>query len=166
MKKIFTFLSIIVLIFISAQIVRSQVIIPDGFDKTEKLKTNVVGSYPTEIWEYNWIVEYWSPLQKQYISYTGFGEPSEIIVVGLDGETRSVFTYGSNQMMTEKLEQKKVGGEWVNDRRTTNAYDDNMMETSSIVESWNGLAWVIQAGNKYSYDNGLEGAMTLTVTMW
>jgi hypothetical protein len=149
-----------------AQLSYSQVTIPDDLTNTGKLKTNVVGSYPTEIWEYNWIVEYWSPYQKQYISYTSFGEPSEILVVGLGGETRSLFTYGSNQMLTEKVEQKKVGGNWVNDRRTTNAYDDNLMETSTIVESWNGSEWVIQTGNIFDYDTSLEGVMVMTVTMW
>ncbi len=142
---------IIVLLFVFSNISMAQVSDPNSFKKTPQLKTDLVGSYPQEVLEYNWLAESWVLSHTSYIKYTSFGEPSETRVVRTYEETKTLNTYNSDQNIIESLVQIKEGDNWVNYERFLTEYFDDMMETKSVSESWNGSAWVLDYGTQYKY---------------
>ena len=163
MKKIH--LSLIFLALIAST--QAQVYNTDFFSKASELKTNVVGSYPTEVWEYQWLVEYWKVFQKKNISYSSFGEPTDITVIGEDGDSYSQFTYNSEQKLIQKIEQKKEGGVWVNNRREVTDFDGDGNMNSHLVESWDGSNWVLTVGYQYNYSFDSDMRLsTLLTRIW
>jgi len=130
------------------------------------LKTDIVGSYPQEIWEYNWVVEYWMVFQKKYISYTSFGEPSEITVIGLGGESRTLYSYNNQGLLVQTLEQDKTGNNWVDNRRETNEYTNEGFIRLGIIENWNGSGWVMEYGIEYSYSFNQDRIITYLTRLW
>jgi hypothetical protein len=129
----------------------AQVSDPNSFKKTPQLKTDLVESYPQEVLEYYWLAEAWFLYQTSYITYTSFGEPSETRVVGNEGDVKTFNTYNSDHNIIESLVQIKEGDNWVNYERLLTEYLDDMMETKSVSESWNGSAWVLDYGTQYEY---------------
>ena len=94
---------LITLLLVFSNIGMAQITDPLSIGKSPQLKTDIVGSYPQTIMEYNWMVEMWMLLQTSYISYNAQGDPTEIRVVGMKEEYRTLFTYNSDHFETESL---------------------------------------------------------------
>lgn len=134
--------------------------------KTPELKTDVIGSYPQEVWEYNWTVEFWMVFQTKYITYASFGEPIEIKVVGMGGESKTLFSYDSDQRLTSTLEQEKEGEQWVDNRRDITVYLDNDLVSSHVVENWTGASWQISFGTQYEYTMDGDHPVVTVTKIW
>lgn len=164
--KIKILTAVFISIFILSIKVFSQIPDPQTFIKSPELKTGIVGSYPTKVWEYKWIVEYWSIFQQKNISYTSFGEPSLITISGEGGGSRTYYDYNSDNLLLQTLEQVKSGEDWVNTRREVSEYGEKGNVSSYIVESWTGSGWVIEFGNQYTYTMDGEKVVEMTVKIW
>ena len=144
-------LSSFLFLFLLSYSAMAQAPDPLSYIKKAELKSDVVGSYPTEIWKYSWIVEYWSIMEKTTIAYTSFGAVAEETVIGDDGNVRTLNTYNQNQTISEVVIQKKEGEEWVNERKDSFEYD----EVGNIIvyanEVWYQSAWLVEYKNQNSY---------------
>ena len=139
---------------------------PLSYIKKAELKSDVVGSYPTEIWKYSWIVEYWSIHEKTTIVYTDFGAVAEITVVGEDGNLHTTYTYNQDHTISEIVIQKKEGEVWVNDRRERIEYNEMGHPTSIITESWFNSEWMMSVGYQYTYTMSDEQIVGILGKLW
>ncbi len=160
-----TFHLIIILIFAFSNVSRAQISDPNRLSEPHQLKTDLVGTYPQEVLAYSWYADFWFLYETSYITYTSFGEASEIRIVSEEGESRTLNTYNSDQNITESLMQYKEGDNWVNTERYRTEYLDAFMEANSISESWNGSSWEIDFGTQYEYtfDGDQVSAMIIKI---
>ncbi len=165
MRTLYFSLAIILSLFISSL---GMAQVPDilSVGKSPQLKTNIVGCYPQEVWEYNWMVEFWMLYQTKNITYTSFGKPSEIKIVGSAGDSRTLYTYNTDHLLTQALDQNKVGESWVDNRREITEYAENQMASSHIIETWNGSGWTLNFGTQYIFTLDGEYLAVVLIKIW
>ncbi len=158
---------VIILLLVFSKLTMAQVPDPMALVDSPKLKTDLVGSYPQVVQEYNWVAEFWLIYQTTYITYTSFGEPSEEKMIGTNGDSRFLYTYNSDHNQTEVLEQHREGGEeWVNYTRELIEYVDGRWTSKLTNEQWNGSGWDMIYGNQYTYTYDGDLITGFVIQIW
>lgn len=116
---------------------------------TPKLKTDLEGTYPQHIVQYNWD-EAWTPFGTVDITYQANGSPKTIQKADPSGQTLETYTYNAMGQETEMLTQVLEGG-WVNLQKDMTTYEKEHYPKSYLSYEWNGTGWVLTDGMMYEY---------------
>ena len=137
----------------------SEVIIQrkEGNDWVNKTKEvyNYNGDVTTVLY-WNWNGTTWS--SDELYTYTYSTTSMELLIQYMQGgawqnDEKDTYTLDFEGNVIEILVEDWVDPNWVNDKKTSYNYEDNVF-TSKLVEEWNGSSWESTYRSNYVYEDG------------
>jgi hypothetical protein len=120
---------------------------------------------PAEMESYLWQEESWILEFIASFTYTSFDlvETKETHFTNpSEPSTLSTYTYNNDEVLTQRLDQERIDGNWVNKSRTRTEFNEQGMPYLMIDEDWLDDAWLIDNGvmNEYTFDGNNVATVT------